>query len=106
MTFKMKKIKDLCDISSGKRPELISKIKSNQTPVPIVGSGGVSGYTSKANCTKPTLVTGRVGTLGLLFCFENFWASDNTLLLHPKEQSEFLYIKYGLSGVIGTLISA
>ena len=72
----------IADISSGKRPPIKSEIYSQETPISIVGAASVMGFTSEANHTDKILVTGRVGTHGVIQRFNTpCWTSDNTLVI-------------------------
>ena len=71
----------IADIASGKRPPVKSDI-NEKTPISIVGAASVMGYTSEANHTDKILVTGRVGTHGVIQRFNTpCWTSDNTLVI-------------------------
>ena len=51
-------------------------------PIPIIGAASVMGFTSEANHTDKILVTGRVGTHGVIQRFNTpCWTSDNTLVI-------------------------
>ena len=72
----------IADISSGKRPSIKAESYSKETPIPIVGAASVVGFTSEANHTDKILVTGRVGTHGIVQRFNTpCWTSDNTLVI-------------------------
>lgn len=72
----------IADISSGKRPPVKSEVYSQETPIFIVGAASVMGFTSEANHTDKILVTGRVGTHGVIQRFNTpCWTSDNTLVI-------------------------
>lgn len=72
----------IADISSGKRPPIKSEVYSQETPISIVGAASVMGFTSEANRTDKILVTGRVGTHGVIQRFNTpCWTSDNTLVI-------------------------
>ncbi|WP_304127825.1 restriction endonuclease subunit S [Mogibacterium diversum] len=72
----------IADISSGKRPPIKSEVYSQETPISIVGAASVMGFTSEANHTDKILVTGRVGTHGVIQRFTTpCWTSDNTLVI-------------------------
>ena len=72
----------IADISSGKRPSIKAESYSKETPIPIVGAASVMGFTSEANHTDKILVTGRVGTHGIVQRFNTpCWTSDNTLVI-------------------------
>ena len=73
---------EIADISSGKRPLVKSSIKTKEHDIPIIGAASVMGYTSKANQIDKILVTGRVGTHGIVQRFNTpCWTSDNTLII-------------------------
>lgn len=72
----------IADIASGKRPPVKSDICNEETPISIVGAASVMGFTSEANHTDKILVTGRVGTHGVIQRFNTpCWTSDNTLVI-------------------------
>lgn len=75
-------LSSLADIASGKRPPIKTELCSQETPIPIVGAASVMGFTSEANHTNKILVTGRVGTHGVIQRFNiPCWTSDNTLVI-------------------------
>ena len=72
----------IADIASGKRPPVKSDTCNGKTPISIVGAASVMGFTSEANHTDKILVTGRVGTHGVIQRFNTpCWTSDNTLVI-------------------------
>lgn len=72
----------ITEISNGKRPPIKAESFSKETPIPIVGAASVMGFTSVANHTDKILVTGRVGTHGIVQRFNApCWTSDNTLVI-------------------------
>ena len=73
---------DIASITSGKRPPMKSTDKTDTAIIPLVGAASVMGYTSEANHTDKILVTGRVGTHGVIQRFNTpCWTSDNTLVI-------------------------
>ncbi len=73
-------------IESGKRPTT-----TNIGPYPLIGAGGVMDYIDVFNYDEPILVTGRVGTHGVIQrLFSRCWASDNTLVI-KSPYYEFTY---------------
>ena len=73
---------DIASITSGKRPPMKSTNKTAAAIIPLVGAASVMGYTSEANHTDKILVTGRVGTHGVIQRFNTpCWTSDNTLVI-------------------------
>jgi len=78
-------IGDISIISTGKRPDKKSVNKSNETPIPIIGASSIMGYTNKALYNDKILITGRVGTHGIIQKIDSpCWPSDNTLVLRSK----------------------
>lgn len=79
--WKEVKLNELGNISSGKRPN----IKLEKGMYPIIGANGKMGYTSEYNFDKDIIITGRVGTLGVVKrYYKKIWASDNTLIIETK----------------------
>ena len=75
-------LSSIADIASGKRPPVKSNVCNQETPISIVGAASVMGFTSEANHTDKILVTGRVGTHGVVQRFNTpCWTSDNTLVI-------------------------
>lgn len=75
-------LSSIADIASGKRPPVKSNVCNQKTPISIVGAASVMGFTSEANHTDKILVTGRVGTHGVVQRFNTpCWTSDNTLVI-------------------------
>ena len=75
-------LSSIANIASGKRPPVKSDIFNQETPISIVGAASVMGFTSEANHTDKILVTGRVGTHGVIQRFNTpCWTSDNTLVI-------------------------
>ncbi len=78
-------LEEIATVGSGKRPEYCSDVLSPECNIPIYGGGGRIGYVTSALYDKPILLTGRVGTLGLIFrTAEPSWPSDNTLTVEPQ----------------------
>lgn len=78
-------IGDISIISTGKRPDKKSVNKSNETPIPIIGASSIMGYTNKVLYDEKILITGRVGTHGIIQKIDSpCWPSDNTLVLRSK----------------------
>ena len=82
---------DIADITSGKRPPMRSDNMTDEARIPLVGAASIMGYTSEANHSDKILVTGRVGTHGVVQRF-NYpcWTSDNTLII-TSPHYEFVY---------------
>jgi type I restriction enzyme S subunit len=78
-------LEEIASVSSGKRPEGRCNVLSPECNIPLYGGGGRMGYVPSSLYEKPILLTGRVGTLGLIFrTAEASWPSDNTLIVEPQ----------------------
>ena len=97
---------EIATITSGKRPALVEKEPTESLRVPVIGGGGVSGFTDKALYEGNILVTGRVGTLGKLFSPDGpCWPSDNTLVIFPKDsRTDFRFLRYALQAQIADAV--
>ena len=72
----------IANIVSGKRPPIKSEVCNQETSIPIVGAASIMGFTSQSNHTDKILVTGRVGTHGVVQRFNvPCWTSDNALVI-------------------------
>lgn len=90
-TWKQGTLADIANITSGKRPPVKSAEMTETTTIPLVGAASVMGYTSEANHTDKILVTGRVGTHGVVQRFNSpCWTSDNTLVI-TSDLYEYTY---------------
>lgn len=73
---------DIANITSGKRPPVKFSEMTENAVIPLIGAASVMGYTTEANHTDKILVTGRVGTHGVVQRFYSpCWTSDNTLVI-------------------------
>lgn len=64
--------------------------KSDDVNIPLVGAASIMGYTNSALYDSKILVTGRVGTHGVIQRFnEKCWPSDNTLVI-TTQRYEFV----------------
>lgn len=90
----------IAKLTSGKRPNSRFKERTPASPVPLYGGGGVMAYVPEPLYSTAILLTGRVGTLGLLFrVTEPCWPSDNTLVLLPTCGFDFDFLRYHLARV-------
>ena len=81
----------IADITSGKRPPLKQEILSEEMCVPVVGARCIMAYTDEALIDEKILITGRVGTHGVIQRFNTpCWPSDNTLVIKSRRY-EFVY---------------
>lgn len=89
--WKRGKFTDLMDVSCGKRPVQINVCKSDVFNIPVYGASKIIGYTNQSLFCEPIIITGRVGTNGILMReHEECWPSDNTLIINSKK-IEYVY---------------
>ena len=76
---------DIINIESGKRPNTSSKNITTEYNIPIYEASSQIGYTNSVLFNEKILITGRVGTHGIVQRI-NFpcWASDNTFVIRSK----------------------
>ena len=84
---------DLSEITSGKRPQFINKLKNNSYDIPVYGASGTMGFTDESLYENRLILTGRVGTIGLIqYVAEKCFPSDNTLVIIPTNSYFFNYV--------------
>ena len=89
--WRVGKLGEIAEVSSGKRPLERFDTETEEHNVPLIGASCVMGYTNEAFMSTKILLTGRVGTLGVIQRFNNAcWPSDNTLVLSTQFY-EFVY---------------
>lgn len=85
------KLGNVMKISSGKRPQNKQLNQSEEYSIPIIGASGVMAYTNVALTEEKVLVTGRVGTHGVIQKYEMpIWISDNAFQIIATYY-EFVY---------------
>lgn len=93
-------LSDVCTIASGKRPPDRSDHLTEVCSIPLYGGAGLMGYTSASLFDEMQIVTGRVGTLGKVHvAYPPFWASDNVLVVSPKEPADFTFALHWIRSV-------
>ncbi len=89
--WKLGYLGDIIQVSSGKRCNISSEVIDENNYIPVYGASGIIGYTNEFLNNEPIIVTGRVGTHGVIMREKNMcWPSDNTLVIKPKHY-EFVY---------------
>ena len=80
--YKLITLADIADVQSGKRPSTRVENADEINIYPLVGAASIMGFTNEYNFNEKILVTGRVGTHGIIQRFSTpCWASDNTLII-------------------------
>jgi len=74
-------------IQNGKKVREKHDNKNNEYKIPIYSGATIIGYTNESKYNTPILITGRVGTLGLIHRVKDpCWASDNTIVIIPNHE--------------------
>jgi len=85
------KFEQLAKVTSGKRPSEIKDIATDVFKIPLLGASSIVGYVKDYLYNEPLLITGRVGTHGVIQKVHYpCWPSDNTLVIQSK-YLEFVY---------------
>ena len=86
---------ELADIHYGKSP---SEVLTDETAIPIIGTGGVYGRASRAMYQGPAVVVPRKGSLGNpQYVDEPFWPVDTTYAVIPKSGVDAKWLYYSLA---------
>jgi len=98
--WKVVEVKDIADVSSGKRPMNRDTSSTVISPVPLWGGNGPMGFVPEPLFSEPILLTGRVGTLGSVFRITTpCWPSDNTLIVRLKDFTAFEFLLFQLQRI-------
>ena len=83
--WRVGRLGEVADITSGKRPPKKSKELNNECNIPLIGAADIMGYTSSILYKSPILIIGRVGTHGVVQRWKDAcWPSDNTLVIESQ----------------------
>lgn len=75
-------LSDIAEITNGKRPLNKFEKASEFASIPIFGASSIMGYTTDILCDKKILITGRVGTHGIIQRYNKpCWVSDNAFII-------------------------
>lgn len=84
------KLKEIVEICYGKTQKQVEVEKSN---IPILGTGGIIGYSSAHLYEKESVLIGRKGTIGMPFYIDKpFWTIDT--LFYTKFKSDVVIPKF------------
>ena len=85
------KLGTIIEITSGKRP----KRRTDKKKIPIIGASKIMGYVEEPLYDEKIIVTGRVGTHGIINRVSYpSWPSDNTLVIKSKfYETVYHYLK-------------
>ncbi len=86
---------ELADVHYGKSP---NEVLREDSPIPIIGTGGVYGRASRAMYNGPAVVVPRKGSLGNpQYVGEPFWPVDTTYAVIPKTGVDAKWLYYSLA---------
>ena len=89
-----KKVSDLVEIRYGKSPKEIFNARGQH---PVVGTGGITGYTNSAMAEGPAVVIGRKGTISKpQLIAVPFWPIDTTFYCVPKNSCDIRWFFYAI----------
>lgn len=90
-----KLLRDLADVYYGKSP---NEVVSDEAVIPIIGTGGVYGRSTRAMYQGPAVVVPRKGSLeNTQFIGEPFWPADTTYAVLPKPKVDAKWLYYSLA---------
>ena len=88
---------DLADVTSGKRPLGRMTHRTEDYTVPLYGGAGPMAWVQEPLYYEPLLITGRVGTLGVVNrTTKPCWPSDNTLVVLVKFSAAYPFLCYSM----------
>jgi type I restriction enzyme S subunit len=92
-----RRVEDILDLAYGKA------LKANERtigPIPVYGSGGVTGYHDKALVEGPSIVVGRKGSVGTLYWEDGpLFPIDTVFYVIPKVPLSFCYCQLQTLGL-------
>ena len=95
--WSVKSFSDIVNIGSGKRPNEKNETKTTEYKIPCYGSSKIDSYVKEPLFENPILLTGRVGTLGIIHrVYSPCFPSDNTLTILPDENIFFEFVYFNL----------
>ena len=93
--WRIGKISDIATVTSGKRPNVKYESSSAEHAIPVFGASSVMAFTDSVYLKERAIITGRVGTLGILQRVDfPCWPSDNTLIIQSPYEN-FVYQELG-----------
>lgn len=74
--------------------------------IPVVSSGGISGFHDEFRATGPGLVTGRYGTIGLFYYIEeDYWPLNTTLYCINNRGNHVKFLMYLLQNIADVFLA-
>ena len=89
------RLRDLAEVYYRKSP---TEVLTDESSIPIIGTGGVYGRASRAMFSVPAVVVPRKGSLGNpQYVGEPFWPVDTTYAVIPKSGVDAQWLYYSLA---------
>lgn len=89
-----KRLRDVAEVHYGKSP---NEVLTEDSPMPIVGTGGIYGHASRSMYNGSAVVVPRKGSLGNpQFVNEPFWPVDTIYAVIPKTGIDAKWLYYSL----------
>lgn len=89
-----KRLRDVAEVHYGRSP---NEVLTEDSPIPIIGTGGIYGRASRAMYNGPAVVVPRKGSLGNpQYVDEPFWPVDTTYAVIPKTGIDAKWLYYSL----------
>ena len=87
--WEQKRVDDLMELAYGKALKASDRVDG---PVPVYGSGGITGYHSEHLIDGPGIIVGRKGTVGSLYWEDrSFFPIDTVFYVVPKVELTYCY---------------
>ncbi|MEX5280377.1 MAG: restriction endonuclease subunit S [Nitrospiraceae bacterium] len=88
-------LRDIADVHYGKSP---TDVLTEDSPIPIIGTGGIYGRASRAMYNGPAVIVPRKGSLGNpQYVGEPCWPVDTTYAVIPKTGVDAKWLYYSLA---------
>jgi type I restriction enzyme S subunit len=84
-----RRVEDILELAYGKALKASDRTDG---PIPVYGSGGITGYHNEALVEGPSVIVGRKGTVGALYWEDRpFFPIDTVFYVRPKAHLTFCY---------------
>ena len=97
--WRVGKVEDLMELAYGKALKATDR---NDGPVPVYGSGGITGYHNQSLVTGPSIIIGRKGTVGSLYWEDQpFFPIDTVFYVKTDKPLTYCYYLLQTLGLEG-----
>jgi type I restriction enzyme S subunit len=92
-----RRVEDILELAYGKA---LKASERTAGPIPVYGSGGITGYHNEALVEGPSIIVGRKGTVGTLYWEDrSFFPIDTVFYVKPKAPLTFCYYHLQILGL-------